>query len=222
MGIAAPVFITHTRRVALSWALSQRLKDPAPLALDLQQNSQSASIHILGTLQQVVGQGRGLAEAASVGAVLDPQSLPGPLPSACGIMSEYLDVSFAGNTSEECFGFSPAAMQVACSAQLLNITDPPRCGLLPAAVPRRRCLRCRPIFGSLASFLCPAFYSIYSWEEDSFLWEPVTCMLANVTYSNRIDLAGALVMCGRHLMPRLSNVGQRPLPLLLPAVSIAG
>ncbi|KAL4855761.1 Sodium/hydrogen exchanger 8 [Chlorella vulgaris] len=77
-------------------------------------------------------------------------------------MSEYLDVSFAGNTSEECFGFSPAAMQVACSAQLLNITDPP---------------------------------SIYSWEEDSFLWEPVTCMLANVTYSNRIDLADNFNWC---------------------------
>lgn len=135
MGIAAPVFITQTRRVALSWALSQRLKDPAPLAHDLQQNSQSAPIHISGTLQSIVGQGRALAEAASVGAVLDPQSLPGPLPSACGIMSEYLDVSFAGNTSEECFGFSPAAMQVACSAQLLNITDPPRCGLLPLPCP---------------------------------------------------------------------------------------
>lgn len=38
--------------------------------------------------------------------------------------------------------------------------------------------------------LAPAAYSIYDWNAFSFLWTPVTCLLANVTYAHRVDQPG--------------------------------
>ncbi|KAL4855765.1 Sodium/hydrogen exchanger 7 [Chlorella vulgaris] len=77
-------------------------------------------------------------------------------------MAEYLDVSYAGYTADQCLALTPPNAQVACSAQLLNVTDPP---------------------------------SIYSWDEYAFLWEGVTCMLSNVTYTNRVDIPDNFNWC---------------------------
>ncbi|PSC75198.1 Sodium hydrogen exchanger 7 [Micractinium conductrix] len=62
----------------------------------------------------------------------------------------------------ECLTLPDAAASVACSAQVLNITDPP---------------------------------SIYDWNAFSFLWTPVTCLLANVTYAHRVDQPDSLNFC---------------------------
>ncbi len=37
--------------------------------------------------------------------------------------------------------------------------------------------------------------SYYSFDEYPFLWEPITCMLANVSYTNRVDVLGEAAWC---------------------------
>ena len=107
----------------------------------------------------------------------------------------YLDVSFANVTAEECFGLQPSSAQVACSAQHLNITDPPR--RVPAAAAARAAARRGAAALPARSCRTPRApglrrpCSYYSFEEYPFLWEPITCMLSNVSYHNRIDIPGA-------------------------------
>ncbi|KAL4437060.1 hypothetical protein ABPG75_004199 [Micractinium tetrahymenae] len=77
-------------------------------------------------------------------------------------MDAALGQSWANVSAAACLALPTPDEQVACSAQQLNITDPP---------------------------------SIYDWASSSFLWTPVTCLLSNVTYSNRVDQASAFNYC---------------------------
>lgn len=113
-------------------------------------------------------------------------------------MTSYDAVSYANTTAAGCFALQPSQAQVACSSQQLNITDPPRCGPRPAAQGRSLALLPRPLKPRCAGpcdSWCPSTCSIYSWDLYSYLWQPVTCLLSNATYSDRVDVPGAFPSC---------------------------
>eukprot|EP00887_Chlorella_sp_A99_P005087 scaffold25.g5087.t1 len=68
---------------------------------------------------------------------------------------------YGNYTAAQCFAL-PAEQQVPCSAQHLNVSDPP---------------------------------STYSFDSHSVLWEPIQCLLANVTYSTRWNLPNDYNYC---------------------------
>ena len=121
-----------------------------------------------------------------------------------------LSTSYANYTAAQCFGLPPDA-QVACSGQHLNITDPARCASCATGggVPAHRSIAAAaaaaavlpaPVAGLLQArspvplaTLC----SIYDYEHYPFLWEPITCMLSNVTYSNRVNILGGFASSAR-------------------------
>lgn len=128
-------------------------------------------------------------------------------------MDEALEQSWANVSAAACLSLPTPDEQVACSAQQLNITDPPRQAmhdtpskllpLLPACTvlvavaaagcPRSRCSTRVSLPRSVNGPPLPC--SIYDWASYSFLWTPVTCLLSNVTYSHRVDQASAFNYC---------------------------